>query len=228
MESVISGQVLGVESRQSRNGQHTMYDVAFSDGNKYTTFDANLAQTAANLSGQAASAKVSVDQRQQNNRTYTNFNLLEIGPPGSISGAAAQPIQGGVVGPGVIQPAGGGVITPAPQQGGGGGGRGFTPEDKARVSRFAAQGTAFAFVATIYSGLGPEALPEAVKAAKALTEELLNHGQTGLYRPSPLETATTIIPTATTPQEVAEQVPGVTVGVQQDAAAEAGDDIPWD
>ena len=100
MESQIQAQVLGVSSRQSRNGQHTMYDVQLSDGQKYTTFDPDLAQQAAQLQGQNVAANVSLEQ----NGRYLNRNLLAIGAPGTLpapvpqAGAvaipAAQPVAG--------------------------------------------------------------------------------------------------------------------------------------
>jgi hypothetical protein len=101
MESQIQGTVLGVTSRQSKDGKYTMYDVAMSDGNKYTTFEGELAQQAAALQGQQVSANVEVKQ----NGRFTNFNLNGIGVAGSLGAPAQTAPQVPVQLPG-IQPAG--------------------------------------------------------------------------------------------------------------------------
>lgn len=225
MESQIQAQVLGVSSRQSRNGQHTMYDVQLSDGQKYTTFDPDLAQQAAQLQGQNVAANVSLEQ----NGKYLNRNLLAIGAPGTLP--APVPQAGAVAIP-AAQPVAGtpGVITPAPSGGGGGG---MSIEDKARITRLSAAGTAFDFVSRLFAGAGPEAGKQATEIARALTETLVNYGHNGAWQGVPA-----------TPAAIAQAVPGVQVGVEgiqqgeAQAAAPAaeptaavaaqGDDIPWD
>lgn len=229
MESQIQAQVLGVSSRQSRNGQHTMYDVQLSDGQKYTTFDPDLAQQAAQLQGQNVAANVSLEQ----NGKYLNRNLLAIGAPGTLpapvpqAGAVAIPAGQPVGQPVVGTP---GVITPAPSGGGGG----MSVEDKARITRLSAAGTAFDFVSRLFAGAGPEAGKQATEIARSLTESLVAYGHNGTWPGVPA-----------TPAQVAAAVPGVQVGVegiqqgaeQQTAAPAAeptaavaaqGDDIPWD
>lgn len=227
MESQIQAQVLGVSSRQSRNGQHTMYDVQLSDGQKYMTFDPDLAQQAAQLQGQNVAANVSLEQ----NGKYLNRNLLAIGAPGTLpapvpqAGAVAIPAGQPVGQPVVGTP---GVITPAPSGGGGGG---MSIEDKARITRLSAVGTAFDFVSRLFAGAGPEAGEQAAGIARALTEAIVAYGHNGTW-PG----------VAASPAQVAAAVPGVQVGVQgiqQDAGQQAaapeaqpaqaapGSDIPW-
>lgn len=232
MESQVQAQVLGVTSRQSRNGQHTMYDVALSDGNKYTTFDPDLAGKAASLQGQQVAANVSIEQKPGNGgRMFTNFNLLDIGqvgalappPAGQVAIPNAQVAQPVAI-PGVQPTAG--VITPAPSSGGGGG---MSDADKARITRLSAAGTAFDFVSRLFAGAGPEAGEQALSIARAVTESLVGYGQQGVWPGI-----------APSPAQVAAAVPGVQVGVegiQQEQAAPAtepttaqaaqGSDIPW-
>lgn len=231
MESQIQAKVLGVSGRTSRNGQHQMYDVQLSDGQKYTTFDPELAGQANGLQGQQVVANVSLEQ----NGKYLNRNLLAIGLPGTLP----QPAQGAALPVGQAIPVQGapvpnaaaGIPMSPPSSGGGG----MSDADKARITRLSAAGTAFDFVSRLFAGAGPEAGKQATEIARALTETLVGYGHNGLWQGVPA-----------TPAAVAAAVPGVQVGVegiqQQAAAPEAqavateptaavaaqGNDIPWD
>jgi hypothetical protein len=194
----ISGQVLGVTGRQSKNGQHTMYDVAFSDGNKYTTFDQAMATKAQQLVGQPVTARVEVKQ----NGRYTNYNLEDVFPAGQAP-PLAQPVAGvPVVGTPI-------PITPAGENGGGK--KGFGENDIIRIAKLGAIGSAVDLVGNLLHGAGPEALDQALelvdKAAAAFYTKARSHE-------APAAPAAVLgVEVPTTPAEVAAAVPGVEVGV---------------
>lgn len=98
-------------------------------------------------------------------------------------------------------------VAPAPQNGG------MSPEREQKIVRQSSLSTAFNFVGQLYQGAGPDAHDEAValarKLAKGLYESVFHHEQ----KPA-------------TPQQVAEQVPGVQVGVETPPAPKQ-DDLPW-
>lgn len=217
MESVIQTQVLGVTSRTVGQGR-TIYEVQAGDGNKYATFKPEVAQDAANRQGQMADLRVKVEQKNG----YTNFYINEVGAPGTL---AASPTTGAPIAAaaGVIQPAGGGqgVITPVQ----GGGARGMTDEDRLRMARCSSSSTAFAFVAALYQGAGPEALKDALKMARGLAEGVLQWNQAGFW-PGGVQVTPLDVPGPETAAEVAEQVPGVQLGTEG-VASGSGDDIPW-
>jgi hypothetical protein len=144
----ITGSVLGVEGR-SVNGK-TIYDVAFSDGVKYATFKQPVADAAQRLVGQPAVADVTVKQKGQ----YMNYYLDEIAP-----GAGASQLP--------LAPA----ISPIPVNTG----VGRSPEVEQRIVRQNVIGTAFNFIAHVYTGAGEEALAEAKGHALALAKELYSH-----------------------------------------------------
>jgi hypothetical protein len=201
----ITGQVLGVQGRQSKNGQHTLYDVAFSDGNKYTTFEADLANTANALVGQQVSAHVDVKQ----NGKYTNYNLEAIAPQGQLAQPALQagtpvtfPVGHQLVGSGTSSI----PITP-PQQSGG-----WSEEKDQRITKLALLKLASCLVGSLFSGAGPEALEEAQAKTVALAKELyvqIFAGPVGATPATP----------AATPAEVAASVPGVQVGAVSEQLA---------
>ena len=97
--------------------------------------------------------------------------------------------------------------------------RGMTDADKARISRLAASGTAFEFVGQIYAGLGDEALSEAVKHARLITDEILRHGWTGSFEELAQQAQASA---PSTPQEVAAQV---NAQVGEEAVQVS---VPWD
>src|SRR5581483_3823961 len=138
----INGQVLGVQGRTTRSGK-TLYDVAFSDGQKYTTFDTALATKAQQLFGQEVSARVEVKQ----NGNFTNYNLVDIAPLGALPPA---PIVAGT-------PIGIGTV---PQNGEG---KKFTEDDATRIAKQGALGQAANLVAGLFQGAGPEAFEQALE-----------------------------------------------------------------
>lgn len=204
----IDGQVLEVTGRKSKDGKHDMYDVAFSDGNKYTTFEYDLAQKALGLKGQAVSARTEIKQ----NGKWTNFNLEDIAPQGQLGPLltpnGGTPVGLGPPGPQPVVAA----ATPPPYQ------TGVQPSipfqqqenqiDKAqRIVRQNVLGTAHAFVGALFQGAGPEALQEASEKALALARELYVIAWTG-----GAEQPAQSVPA--TPEEVAAAVPGVQVGTE--------------
>jgi hypothetical protein len=178
----IQVQVLSVGGRQTKTGK-TVFEVALSDGQKYTTFNDALAQQANTLVNQAVTAQVEVSQNGQ----YTNYNLIAIRP----STVSSQGLP--------LAPA----ISPIPVNTGGGG---RSPEVEQRIVRQNVIGTAFNFIAHVYTGAGEEALAEAKGHALALAKELYSHAFHGQA------------PTPTTAPDVAAQVnevvgaPAVAVG----------------
>lgn len=201
----INGQVLEVTGRKSKNGQHDMYDVAFSDGNKYTTFDYDVAQKALGLKGQAVTARTEIKQ----NGKYTNFNLEDIAPQGQL-GPLLTPNGGGTALPigsahplqsTVIQPMSGAQPTIPFQQ--------FESETtkNERITRQNVLRTSFQFVGSLFQGAGPEALEEATEKALALARELYVIGLHGGAE-QPVQSV------PATPEEVAAAVPGVQVGTE--------------
>ena len=113
MDSEISGTVLSATPRVTGNGK-TVYDIAFSDGNTYATFDAKIWAKVQAVGQQPASARVSVKQ----NGNYTNFYLNDIAPQGQLAATSAP----------VATAAPQAVPQPARPQGG------MSAEDKARVT----------------------------------------------------------------------------------------------
>lgn len=219
MESQIQAQVLGVVGRTSKNGQHQMYDVQLSDGQKYTTFDPDLAGQANALVGQQVAANVSLEQ----NGKYLNRNLLAIGAPGTLPAPAPQVAGAIPVGTAIPIQGAASPVAGIPQAAPSGGGGGMSDADKARITRLSAVGTAFDFVSRLFAGAGPEAGEQATSIARGLTEAIVNYGHNGTW-PG----------VAASPAQVAAAVPGVQVGVegiqQEQVAAQPaqGSDIPWD
>lgn len=82
---LINGVVLGVGSQsgtsKSTGRPYTRFDIQFSDGRTYVTFDAAKSGTAVQLQGQPVSLLVTVSQRGN----FTDYRLEEIGPEGSLS-----------------------------------------------------------------------------------------------------------------------------------------------
>lgn len=207
----VQGAVLSVLGRNT-NGGRTVYDVAFSNGKTYSTFDAQLAQQ-----GQALQSQQGVTLRYEvsQNGQYTNENVVGLFPPGMNPGTFSPPQQQASI------PMGG-TPTGIPMASGGGGG--MSAEDKARLTRLSSASTAFEFVGALLNGLGPESVREALGFARQLTEEINAYGMTGQW-PSGIQP---------TPLGVALGVPGVQVGVggiadpnQQAPTQTTGNDIPW-
>jgi hypothetical protein len=197
----IQAQVLGVSGRGTRTGK-TVYDVALSDGNKYSTFNPDVATKANNLVGQNVSARVEVKQNGQ----YTNYNLEDIAQVGQLAPLALPP------GTPLGAPNTGGVGVPVAgppipiQQG-----RGNDPEREARIVRQSSASTAFGLVGRLFEGAGPEAYEQAVEQAKKLAAEI---AAWALGAPQAAQAPQT-------PQEVAAAVPGVQVGTENVQPAQA-------
>jgi hypothetical protein len=191
----IQGQVLSVSGRKTQKG-NTIFEVAFSDGKTYTTFDNLLANQAKALepqNGQPAplvQAQVEVSQNGQ----YTNYNLKAIRPAGGVTVLSTP--SGQVVGASVPIP-----IAPAPT------GRGRDPEVEARIVRQNVLGTAFNFVAHFGDEFSDHLAAKA--AALALAKELFTHAFHG---------------TPTTSPEVAAQVNEVLAGAVTVGAPQATTD----
>lgn len=147
------GQVLGVTGTQTRTGK-TKYEVAFSDGQKYTTFHPDLATKAQNLVGQ----QVSVRTDTEINGQYTNLYLRDISPQGQLA-PLAMPV-----------PAGTPVAAPIPIAPASSNGR--SPEVEQRIVRQNVLGTAFNFVGNLFSGAGPENYAEAFNLSIDLAKQL--------------------------------------------------------
>lgn len=213
----INGKILGVTGSTTRNGG-SKYNISFSDGKTYSTFDQAAASKANGLLNQDVTMRV--EQKPSRDGTRMFDNMIDV----ALVGQLGQSPQGVQIGGGIPMTVGGGIPmnNPIPMVSGGGGG--MSNEDKQRISRFAAAGTAFEFIGSIYAGGGPESLAEAVKNARALTAELVRYGYTGDYSLGGQQVAQ---PVPTTPQEVAQQVPGVQVGAEGIDNSHPVDDIPW-
>jgi len=191
MEADIQGQILGVTGRTSKSGQHQMFDVAFSDGNKYTTFDQGLANKASQYVNQQVTARVSVEQ----NGKYTNYNLVDFAPAGASLPAQAQPAAAGTP----IQVAPQPVVIPQQQES-----KKFTEADATRITKLACLGSAVELVGQLVQGAGPEAVNEAMDLALAVSRKFYSEARSHEAPDAP---------GPSTPAEVAAVVPGVTVGV---------------
>lgn len=203
--------VLSATGRNTKNGK-TIYDVALSDGNTYTTFDPQLAAKAAQLQSQQATARVN----EQQNGKWTNRYLEDIGPVGTLP-PLAMPMAPGttIVGNGALPT--GIALAPPP----------VVQQDNGKEKRIVTESvfsTAFNFVGQLFAGAGPEALPEATEHALTLAADL--YGK--------VFAAGQAAQTPSTPQqEVAATVPGVTVGapatvvqVEEQPPAQPSS-IPW-
>lgn len=221
MQSDITGQVLGVVGVPNRSGNGQRYEIDFSDGNKYTTFELPLAQRAQGLVGQQSTARVEVVNKPKRNGqgTVTYWNLLDIAGPG----AALPPAVQDQLAPGTQLQAG----TPLdiPTQGASSNGTGIpmqqqtdyqrdlSPEAQARVTFFAAAGAAAQFVGHIYAGFGGEGFEEALARFKEVVHQLEEQSALRGVKP-PAATPVQTQP-APTPEAVAAAVPGVEVGVPE-------------
>ncbi len=225
----INTTVIGVQQQPTSRGT-PMFKVALGDGQSYTTFNPNIANKAYSLTGQQVTART--DTKPSRDGRFMNYTLEDIAPQGQLP-PMAMPVAGGTPAyapqppaqqypqAGVPQQAPAQIPQAPPQQRGG-----MTDEDKARISRLGASGTAFEFVGQLFAGSGPESIAEAEEFARKLTESILRHGWTGSFdvpvQAAPeQQQAPQQAPAPTTPQEVAAQVPGVQAGVQ------TGSEIPW-
>jgi hypothetical protein len=167
VDSEITGTVLSAAPRIVGNNK-TIYDVAFSDGNTYVTFDAAIWAKVQTVGQQPASARVSVKQ----NGDFTNFYLNDIapqgqlGPPGvTLHAPAPQQVHASPLAE--LVPAA--QIARAPQSGG------MTPEREQKIVKQSSFSTAFNFVSSLYQGAGDSEFEAAVNMAHQLAKELYGH-----------------------------------------------------
>lgn len=217
----IVGQVLAVTGRTTRNGK-TAYDVAFSDGNTYTTFSPQLATKAQQLQGQAVSARVSVTQRGQ----YTNLNLEDIAPQGQLA-PMAFPAQPGTAIPMPAAPTN--VAAPPAAAAPGipitqGGGRQRDPEVEQRIVRQSSLATAFNFVGSLFEGVGPEGYEQAKEMALGLAREVFHIGYFGTaMQDGAVPAEQPVVPAEQTPAAVADAV-NVAAGAE---VVQQGSMVKW-
>lgn len=213
MQSDIVGQVLGVTAKQTRNG-NMKYDVAFSDGQTYTTFDSARATKAQQLvSTPTAPIPVSarVDVGPSRDGKYTNHNLEDIAPLGQLP-AQAMPVQPGTP---IQQGFNGGQqqgqvqFTPPPSTG---------PSDK---DKQIARGNAANAVAALYNGVGDVT----VETFLADVDAVARYIAFGI-QPGEVEEVNALAAALATPEAVAAAVPGVQVGTEG-VAAPAESKVTW-
>lgn len=221
-----TGSVLGVIGRPTSTGR-TVYDVQaqLDDGQlvKLGTFKAELAQSAQNF--QTGGQRVSIRYDVRVKGEYTNLDLVAIAPEGQLPAAPALGIQMA------------GSTVPVGQPTGKG-----TPETQKQIVKQNVLRTAHDFVGGFYQGLGPDYLEEAEAHAERIAQRLYgivsgSHAAAvpvGVVPPvvpvaAPVAAPVVpIVPTATTPAEVAAAVPGVQVGVDSSIVPASGADIAWD
>lgn len=241
-------QILQVTVRNTKSGR-AVYDVACGDGVTRQVWEAGTANALNALQGQTIWIREKVEVKGQ----YTNRTILAFAQPGT---ALPPDPGGGQLAPvgGLAAPLVGGAVQPiqASPQGGGGGGRGYPPEVTTRITKLASLEYAATLVGGILAGSGPEAFEQAVEmtltAAKTFYGVARSHENVGAPAAASdpaLAAAQALIDAAaqsgalTTPQAVAQVVPGVQVGAPveqpaavvaaaQDASAESPDVIQWD
>lgn len=205
--------IVQVAVRTTNNGRQ-IFDVSCSDGKTRAVWEAGLANAINAFAGSGAQITIRVRVSEKNG--YTNETITAFAPPGQ---ALPPEQQGGGSG-------GGGF-----RRGGGGGG--MSPEDKTRIAKMGAQGSAATIVAALFAGAGPEAFNEAVELHDKLTRKLYtdarSHEKAGggdtqqgtVLQPGAQQAteaaqpqAQVLQPQTATPQTVAAGVPGVVVGAQ--------------
>lgn len=94
---IINGVILGVGSQSgtsSKTGKpYTRFDINFSDGKTYTTFEPEISSTASTLQGQPVSMDVSVVQ----NGNFTNYYVNRVGLEGSLGEATENTQQNNIL-----------------------------------------------------------------------------------------------------------------------------------
>lgn len=234
MAEDITTQILGVREEPSKDGQSMKQLVSISGGKgasgfdypagDYVTFDKALADRAAgHVGAQGATVRLEVKQvpKKKGGGFWNNQNILEVGPAQGGLTPQAQPVQGGTQ----AQPVQQQEVTaaqqgPAPQVQ-----AAFAAEDQRRSEenrRSAMHAASEYVVGLLNAGLiqHPDA---AAQALQHTTEFLVRYITTGNFMPEAQNNVASQHPveTAETPQEIAEAVPGVTVGVPFDTAPAA-------
>ena len=210
----------GVTGRQT-NGGKTIYDIAASlelpEGTintKLATFDGVVAKQAKKLEGGRATFKYTVKQNAQ----YTNYYLEAIAPEGELDDSLDDiPI---------VQPG----QSAGKKPWGGGGGK--TAAERASIARMHAMTCAHTFIASLYSGMGPDFLVVAKKEASKLANEIFqvtkekqSDNQAAQVDVAKVDPPPEPEKKPTTPAEVAADIPGVQVGVTEQEPA--SDDAVW-
>lgn len=227
--------IVQVRVQTTSNGRQK-YDVDCGDGVTRTVWESNIANALNAFAG--TNQQVTIRWSEKQNGQYTNRTIHAFAPPGQA--LPADTGQGGGQGGGFKR------------------GGGMSEDDKTRISKMGAQGSAAVIIGSLFQGAGPEALDEALEKFDKLVVKLyksarshekpgtqvLQTGQQGQVLPQggvvQQEAAQgQVLPQVgqpvTTPQEVAQAVPGVQVGTDsitgQQAAeaadAPATDDVDW-
>lgn len=176
---------------------------------KVSTMKVSLANLAQSLAGQRVSVEYNVVQNTKRPE-YWNFYLENIAPEGQLQSGAA----GGIP---IVQPSSSGG-----RKGGGGTWKPRDPEETKSIVKQNVLGTAFGFVGKFYEGLGPDQLEEAEAKAFDLAQRLFEIAKPKQGAPAPAEP---VAPQPTTPAEVAQQVPGVQVGVPVEQTPDVKDAV---
>jgi hypothetical protein len=166
-----SGQVLAVIGRNvnvtkgPHPGPRTVYDVQFSDGHTWATWDAALATKAMQIKEGGLDADLRGEVVQ--NGEYTNYKLKDIAPsgglpPDGLTGVTSAPLTTSGL------PTNGGAppIPIVASQGG------MSPERESKIVKQSCLSTAFNFVATLYQGSEDTRLNDAIKDGLELAKTL--------------------------------------------------------
>lgn len=230
-------QILGVVVGNTTTGK-TYYDVNCSDGVTRRCWNAQLAQKINTFSGSGQVVTLRYDVTQ--NGQYTNYSVKGVFGPGEPITAApvAAPMQQGA--PMQAVPMGTAPIGGPPMQQAAAKSDKFPPEVTTRIVKMAAYSDAANLVGSLLSGAGPEAFTQALElldvAAKHIYTQSRSHEAGGPTTVQQGGVVQQIVPVADNAAGVAEfanaQLPGaVQVGTavaqQQDASAEAPDNIDW-
>lgn len=214
--------ILQVAVRTTNNGRQ-IFDVSCSDGKTRAVWEAALANGINAFAGSGATITIRVRVSQKGQ--YTNESITAFAPPGQ---ALPPEAEGGGTG------------------GGGGfrrGGGGMSPDDKTRIAKMGAQGSASTLVAALFAGAGPEAYDEAVSLFDKLTRKLYtdarSHEKPGgggdeqsgtVLQPGATvgaaqadTTQGAVLQPGATAADVAAAVPGVQLGAQVLPAGGAAD-----
>lgn len=203
-------QLLEVKATKLKSGAYK-YDCKFSDNTTKTIWEADEAREIGVLVNGAA---FPVRYTVKKNGKYTNYNVVAFALPGDELPFDPE----AVAAPEVAQVAAEAVAAGAATSQSGGN---WDEATTARVSKLSVIGHAAFLVGNLYQGAGPEALEQALADVKKVGGELYKlarkHEQKSAQPAAqavaaPEPEAERIQPTASTPAEVAEQVPGVVVG----------------
>lgn len=228
----VQTQILQVEVRNTRTGR-TVYDVSCGDGQKRSCWEPDIAQVINSYkgTGQLVTLRVEVQQNGQ----YVNHTIKGFAGPGQQlpPDTNAQLAPMGVPSQSQAIPLPQGANTAPIQQASSGGGK-YSPEVTARITKLASYEYASNVVGGLFAGAGPEGEAEAVAMLDRIARHVYAAARSHEQQDASVGQAGPIVPTASTPEQVAAQMPagtvqvGVPVAAAQDAAAEAPDVIQWD